>query len=100
MTSAFLTLPDPGDRAFARLQRKLRLLAAHKLLHRSVTGPAARGWAGLQRAVADGLRARPDATLAAIGAVDVLPHLLLEDTDPADFVPSLLAALATLPEAL
>ena len=92
---ALLALPAPGDRTLAGVARKVRLLAARIAL----TRPGGPGLQRLQRVLTEALRARPTATLAALGGVDVLAPLLALDVGAVgedvleDAMPALLAAL-------
>ncbi len=96
----FLALPRPGEKTAAALTRKVRLLAVRTLATAQVPSPLAAPLRRFQAWLAGALRARPEAVLAAVGAPDVLPHLLCVAagvTDPAErlaeAVPNLLAAL-------
>ena len=115
---AFLSLPSAGDRTYARLLRKLRLLALRRLLSSTsgdwghdaaISGVVPRLRTGLTSAV----RAASETVLDLIGSPDVLtPLLMLEggigapDAALRAAIPPLLAGLAarrkagTLPEAL
>ena len=69
----FLTLPAAEDRTLASLHRKVRLLGLRAILSASPPSPSA---ARLQRSLRGGLETDGPATLARIGAPDVLPRAL------------------------
>lgn len=100
----FLVLPRPGENTSRTLTRKVRLLAVRSLATARVSGSVSAPLRRFQAWLAGALRARPQAVLAAVGAPDVLPHLLCLSsglTDSADriaeAVPNLLAALSEAP---
>ncbi len=107
---ALLSLPDPARPVLPGLLRKVRLLAARRLLGFAAAAlPAAQrpGLRALQALLPGLLRSAPERTLAALGAPDVLPSLLAFDVGVvpagaciAAAVPHLLAALGTAPEDL
>lgn len=102
LPAAFLVLPAPNETTLATIVRKVRLLAARRLL---TTAPASLGDGGrtlsdVQRMLTGALKTHPAATLDAIGALDVLtPLLVLEagagsaDALLPDAVAALLAGL-------
>ncbi len=108
--TALLSLPDPARPVLPGLLRKVRLLAARRLLGFDAAAlPAAQrpGLRALQALLPTLLRSAPERTLAALGAPDVLPSLLAFDVGVvppgsciAAAVPHLLAALGTAPEDL
>ena len=79
LPTALLTLPAPGDRTFAGLERKVRLLALRALLtHRGgLDAPRAAALTQVQRVLAAVAARHKRATLAAIALPDVLPSLLV-----------------------
>jgi len=94
---AFLTLPEPGDRTYRTLQRKVRLLGLRHLLELSTNGPLARIGAPLQQAA----RQQSRSLLQVIGLQDILTPLLCHraglcslDVLVESTIPSLLVALS------
>ena len=81
LPAGFLLLPAASDRSFARLRRKLRLLALRRLLSHPLSGlptPALRSaLAGLRPPLLDLAKRRSGVLLAALGTPDVLTALLL-----------------------
>ncbi len=103
----FLVLPKAGEGTVRSLVRKVRLLAIRSLSNVDLQGPLGASVRRLQNWLPGALRAMPEAVLGAVGAPDVLPHLLCvaaQVTDPAprleEAVPNLLASMPVgLPEA-
>ncbi len=102
--SGFLVVPAPGEATVRTLRHKVRLLAVRTLATARVEGPVSRPLLRFQGWLLEALRDRPGPVLGAIGAPDVLPHLLCVAsgvTDPAEriaeAVPNLLGALASPP---
>ena len=109
MIPCFLTLPGEGARTSGRIIRKVRLLALRHLLtvNARELGDVAASMATLHRVLAVAVKRDSKRVLAAVGSPDVLPWLLvsIEGFRPIEqciraAVPSLLATLSTLPEAV
>jgi HEXXH motif-containing protein len=105
LPEGLLVVPGAGDRRFAGLLRKTRLLALRELLARDASvlpGAMRRALPTVQAAVVASARARSTETLEAIGHPDVLPPLLAMQAGvtPAEgalraAVPALLTRLAS-----
>ena len=102
MEPAFLLLPDPDAPRFARLARKVRLLALRRLLTLRATAVPSRAGAlaRAQAVISQAARSHKDAVLEALGTPDVLAPLLVlaRDLRPPgplldEALPSLLFAL-------
>lgn len=113
LPAAFLTLPAPGDRAFAGLERKVRLLALRTLLTwpaHHLPGPRGPALRRVQAVLSEVARRHKRGLLQALARPDVLPPLLVlraQLRPPGPLldlaVPALLIALSearALPESL
>ncbi|NOY28366.1 MAG: hypothetical protein GXP62_21110 [Oligoflexia bacterium] len=104
---ALLTLPAPGDRTMATIQRKLRLLALRRLLSQDLGAPSlppglAQSITALRRVLVAAVRRNKAAVLDLLGGPDLLTWLLCLEAglrtprqSLAEVGPTLLAGLAS-----